>query len=70
MLRILILKKILCIRSPVYSVVESDRNSYPFCGDVVLDSFNKASWNEDNNLDPIYERKHFNSSQHQTKIKF
>ena len=29
-----------------YSVMQSDGNI--FCGDVVLYSFNKASWDEDN----------------------
>ena len=36
--------------------MQSDRNS--FCGDVVLESFNKASRNEDNFLDQIYESKY------------
>ena len=34
-----------------YSVMQSDGIS--FCGDVVLDSFTKASMDEDNNLDQI-----------------
>ena len=37
-----------------YSVMQSDGNS--FCGDVVLDSFNKASRDEDNILDQIYKK--------------
>ena len=36
----------------MYSVMQSDENS--FCGDVVFDSFNKASRDKDNNLDQIY----------------
>ena len=32
-----------------YSVMQSNGNS--FCGDVVLDSFNEAFWDGDNNLD-------------------
>ena len=36
--------------------MQSDRNSS--CGDVVLDSFNKASWDEDNILEQIYRRKY------------
>ena len=39
-----------------YSVMLSDGNS--FCGDVVSDSFNKKSRNEDNILDLIYKRKY------------
>ena len=33
--------------------MQSDRNS--FCGDIVLDSFNKASGDENNILHKIYE---------------
>ena len=36
----------------VYSVMQSDGNS--IFGHVVLDSFNKGSWDEDNILDQIY----------------
>ena len=36
-----------------YSVMQSDGNS--FCGDVVSDSFNKQSRDENNILDQIYE---------------
>ena len=36
---------------PVYSVTQSQSNS--FLGDVVLDSFNNASRDEDNILDQI-----------------
>ena len=36
-----------------YSVMKSDGIS--FCEDVVLDSFTKASMDEDNNLDQIFE---------------
>ena len=39
-----------------YSVMQSDGNS--FCGDVVSDSFNKASGDEDNILDQIYKSKY------------
>ena len=35
--------------------MQSDRNT--FYGDVVLDSFNKASRDEDNILDQIYKKK-------------
>ena len=35
-----------------YSVMQSDCNS--FCGDVVFDTFNKASRNEENILDQMY----------------
>ena len=35
-----------------YSVMHSDDNS--FCGDIVLDSFNKVSKNEDNILEQIF----------------
>ena len=38
----------------LYSVMQSDGNS--FCGNVVLDSFNKAYRNEDSILDQIYVR--------------
>ena len=38
-----------------YSVMQSDGNS--FCGDVVSDSFNKTSRDEDNILDQILKRK-------------
>ena len=41
--------------SACYSVMQSDRNSS--CGDVVLDSFNKASRDEDNILDQTYRGK-------------
>ena len=40
----------------IYSVMPSDGNS--FCGNVVLDSFNKASWDDDKILDQIYESKY------------
>ena len=40
----------------LYSVMHSDGNS--FCGDVVLDSFNKASRDEDNILYKIYKSKY------------
>ena len=33
------------IRTNFYSVMQSDGNS--FCGDVILDSFNKAYWKEE-----------------------
>ena len=36
---------------PPYSVMQSDGNS--FYGDVVSDSFNKTSWDEDNIADQI-----------------
>ena len=36
----------------LYSVMQSDGNSV--CGDAVLNSFNKASRDEDNILDQIY----------------
>ena len=39
--------------------MQSDGNS--FCGDVVLDSFNKASRDEDQILDQIYHFKIFKS---------
>ena len=39
-----------------YSVMQSEWNR--FCGDVVLDSFNKASWNEDNILDQTNKREY------------
>ena len=39
-----------------YSVMQSDGNSY--CGDVVLDSFNKVYWDEDTILEQIYKRKY------------
>ena len=39
-----------------YSVMLSDGNS--FCGDVVLNSFNKASRDEDYNLDKVYKSKY------------
>ena len=35
----------------MYSVMQSDGNS--FCGDVILDSFNKASRDKDQHLDQI-----------------
>ena len=37
--------------------MQSDRNT--FYGDVVLDSFNKVSRDEDSNLDQIYEKQIF-----------
>ena len=37
-----------------YSVMQSDGNS--FCGDVISDSFNKASKDEDNILEQIYKK--------------
>ena len=40
----------------LYSVIKSDGNS--FCGDVVFDSFNKTSRDENNVLDQIYKSKH------------
>ena len=40
----------------MYSVMQSDGNS--FCGDVVSDSFNKTSWDEDNILAQICEIKY------------
>ena len=40
----------------LYSVMQSD--GYNFFGDVVLDSFNKASWDEDNFEDQIYKSKY------------
>ena len=40
----------------MYGVMQSDGNS--FCEDVVLDSFNKASRNEDNILDQVYKSKY------------
>ena len=40
----------------VFSFMQSDGNS--FCGDVALDSFKKASWDEDNILDQIYASKY------------
>ena len=40
----------------VYCVIQSDGNS--FCGDVVLDSFNKAPRDEDNIFDQIYKSKY------------
>ena len=57
-----------------YSVMQSDGNS--FCGDVVLDSFNKASRDENNILDQMYKSKKcsdyfyddFNSLSHYTKM--
>ena len=45
------------IRLLYYSVMQSDGNSY--CGNVVLNSFNKESRNEDNILDQIYKSKYF-----------
>ena len=36
--------------------MQSDGNR--FCGDVVLDNFNKASWDEDNISDQIYKSKY------------
>ena len=36
--------------------MQSDGNSY--CGDIVLDSLNKASWDEDNILDQMYKNKY------------
>ena len=36
--------------------MQSDGNS--LCGDVVLDSFNMASWDEDKILDQKYESKY------------
>ena len=39
-----------------YSVMQSDGNS--FCGDVVLDSFNKTSRDEDNNIKQMYKSKY------------
>ena len=36
--------------------MQSDGNS--FSGDVVLNSFNKASWDEDNILYPVYKSKY------------
>ena len=36
--------------------MQSDGNS--FGGDVVLNSFNKASWDEDNILDQVYKSKY------------
>ena len=36
----------------LYSVMQSDGNS--FGGDVILDTFNIAYWDEDNILDQIY----------------
>ena len=41
---------------PFYSVMQSDGNI--FCGDVVLDSFNEASRDEDNILDQVYKSKY------------
>ena len=40
-----------------YSVMQSDGNS--FCGDVVSDSFKKASRDEDNILDQVYKGNRF-----------
>ena len=37
--------------------MQLDGNS--FCGDVVSDSFNKTSWDEDNILAQIYDSKYF-----------
>ena len=39
----------------LYSVMQSDGNR--FCGDVVLNSFKKASRDEDNILDQVYKSK-------------
>ena len=39
-----------------YSVMQSDGNS--FCGDVISDTFNKASRDEDNILELIYKKKY------------
>ena len=39
-----------------YAVMQSDGNG--ICGYVVLDSFNKASGNEDNILDQMYKSKY------------
>ena len=39
-----------------YSVMQSDGNS--FCGDVVLNSFDKASRDKDNILDQVYKSKY------------
>ena len=39
-----------------YSVMQSDGHS--FCGDVVLNSFNKASRDEDNILDQVWKSKY------------
>ena len=40
-----------------YTVMQSDRNT--FYGYVVLDNFNKASWDEDNFSDQIYKKQIF-----------
>ena len=40
--------------------MQSDGNS--FCGDVVLESFNKASQDEDKILDQIFKSKHSSST--------
>ena len=40
----------------IYGVMQSDGNS--LCGDVILNSFNKASRDEDNILDQVYESKY------------
>ena len=41
-------------KTELYSVMQSDWNN--FCGDVVLDNFNKTSRDEGNILDQIYEK--------------
>ena len=41
----------------IYTVLQSDRNT--FYGDVVLDSFNKASRDEDNISGQIYKKQIF-----------
>ena len=41
----------------IYSVMQSDGNG--FCGDVVLNIFNKASRDEDSILDQAYTGKYF-----------
>ena len=40
----------------MYSVIQSDGNG--ICGDVVSDSFNKASRDADNFLDQMYQNKY------------
>ena len=44
-------------RHDKYSLMQSDGNS--FCGDVVLDSFNKAYRDKDTILDQKYEKRIF-----------
>ena len=56
------------IHFDLYSVIKSDLNS--FCGDVLFDSFNKTSRDENNVLDQIYESKHVLDIIERKKFKF